>query len=90
METFMDQIINLFVMAELGNIYQNDAEYGKRLKNEEMIYEKLYDELTQEQAEQLEQYFIATHFTSERKEALSYIQGMKDLLALLKYLSTDS
>ena len=38
-------------------------------------------------AKELECYFEAISFTEARKEALTYIQGMKDLFALLKRLS---
>lgn len=84
---YMEKIVNPFVTEKLGEIYQKDEEYQKRLKEEDLIYQKLLDELTEKQAEELEQYFIATTATAARKETLTYTQGMKDLLALLRALS---
>lgn len=84
---FVEQLINPFMMEKLGEVYQKDKEYQKRLEDENLIYDKLSKELTDKQAEQLEKYFIAVNTTAARKEILTYIQGMKDLLALLKALS---
>lgn len=86
-ENFMEQFVNPFVTDKLANIYKNDEEYQKRQKEEDSIYQKLVDELPFEQTQQLEEYFIALSSAAARRETLSYIQGMKDLLALLKYLS---
>ena len=58
-----------------------------RLKAENSIYEQLNETLSEKQAEELEQYLIAANEAAARKETLAYIQGMKDLLALLKTLS---
>lgn len=89
MEEFdiMEQLLNPFVVDRLAEIYTKDEEYQNRLKEEDLIYQKLLDKLTDEQAEELEQYFVATTATAARKETLTYTQGMKDLLALLKALS---
>lgn len=84
---FMEQLLNPFIVDRLAEVYANDSEYQKRLKEEDLIYQKLLDEVTETQAEELEQYFIATSSTAARKETLTYIQGMKDLLTLLKTLS---
>lgn len=83
----MEQLLNPFVVDRLADIYTKDEEYQNRLKEEDLIYQKLLDKLTDEQAEELEQYFVATTTTAARKEMLTYTQGMKDLLALLKSLS---
>ncbi len=83
----MEQLLNPFVVDRLADIYTKDEEYQNRLKEEDLIYQKLLDKLTDEQAEELEQYFVATTKTAARKETLTYTQGMKDLLALLKSLS---
>lgn len=40
-----------------------------------------------EEYQKLERYFEAASLTVARKETLIYIQGMKDLLALLKAIS---
>lgn len=87
MEDFMEQIVNPFVTDKLASIYANDEECQNRLKAQNLIYQKLANELSDKQAEQLEEYFTALNATAIRKETLTYIQGMKDLLALLNYLS---
>lgn len=84
---FMEHLLNPFIVDRLAEIYAKDEEYQKRLKEEDLIYQKLLEELTDEQAEELKQYFIAVSSTAARKETLTYAQGMKDLLALLKTLS---
>ena len=86
-EDFLEQLLNPLVIDRLAEVYTKDEEYQKRLKNEEMIYQKLLNELADKQAEELEQYFEAITATAARKETLTYTQGMKDLLALLKNLS---
>lgn len=84
---FMEQLVNSFVADQLGEICQKDEEYQKRLREEDLMYEKLSGELPEEQAVELERYFEAASLTVARKETLIYIQGMKDLLALLKAIS---
>lgn len=83
----MKQLLNPYITERLGEVYRKDEEYQKRLKTEDLIYESLSGKLTDEQVEQLEEYFAAANATAARKEILTYIQGMKDLLALLKALS---
>lgn len=83
----LKQLLNPFITERLGEAYRKDEEYQKRLKAEDLIYESLSGKLTDEQAEQLEEYFVAANATAARIEILTYIQGMKDLLALLKTLS---
>ena len=84
---FLEQLINPCIIERLGELYRQDEIYQKRIEEENLIYEKLRDELSDEQKEQLENYFIATTETDARKETLIYIQGMKDMLMLLKALS---
>lgn len=86
---FMEELLEPFVVDRLAEVYVKDEEYQKRLKEEDLIYQKLSNELPDEQAEELEHYFEATSFTEARKETLTYIQGMKDLFALLKALTKN-
>ena len=83
----LEQLVNPCTIDRLGEFYQQDEIYQKRLGEENIIYEKLRNELTDEQKELLESYFLATTETAARKETLTYIQGMKDMLTLLKALS---
>lgn len=59
------------VLLTASSVYQNP------IKEEDLIYQKLSDELPDEQAGQLERYFEAVSSTSFRKETLTYVQGMK-------------
>lgn len=86
-QDFMEQLLNPFVTDRLAEVYANDSEYQNLIKEEDLIYQKLSDELPDEQADELERYFEAVSSTSSRKETLTYVQGMKDLLTLLKSLS---
>ncbi len=86
---FMEQLLNPFIVNRLAEVYKKDEDYQNLLKKERGIYQKLSDELSDEQAEELLQYFEAANSTEARKETLTYIQGMKDLLALLKNLSKN-
>ena len=70
---FMEQLLNPFVVDRLVEVYKKDEDYQNRLK-EDLIYQKLSDELSDEQAEELLQYFEATNSTTVRKEMLTYIQ----------------
>ena len=84
---FMEQIVDLLAADKLAEVYEKDEEYRKRLKEDNLLYGKLKDALTNEQAELLEEYFTSALSSSSRKETLAYTQGMKDLLSFLKYLS---
>lgn len=86
-QDFMEQLLNPFVTDRLAEVYANDSEYQNLIKEEDLIYQKLSDELPDEQADELERYFEAISSTSSRKETLTYIQGMKDLLTFLRMLS---
>ena len=83
----MEQIVNLIVADKLAEVYEKDEDYQNRLKEDDLIYRKLKDALTDEQVELLEEYFTSALSLSARKETLAYTQGMKDLLSFLKYLS---
>lgn len=87
MENFLDQLLHIFVTDRLAEIYQKDKEYQRLLQEEQILYEQLCAKLSDEASEELHLYFMAACSTSARKESLTYQQGMRDLLALFKYLS---
>ncbi len=87
MENFLVQLLHPLAADRLADIYQKDEEAQRLLKEEQLIYEKLYAKLPNEESEELRQYFMAASSTAARKENLAYEQGMRDLLALFKYLS---
>jgi len=85
----LEKLVNPCVIEKLAEVYQKDETYQQLLKEEDILYEKLSEELSDKQADELEKYFEATTATSARKEILTYIQGMKDLFALFGALSKD-
>lgn len=64
----MKQLLNPYITERLGEVYRKDEEYQKRLKAEDLIYESLSGKLTDEQAEQLEEYFAAANATAAKKK----------------------
>lgn len=87
MENFLEQLLCSLAADRLADIYQKDEEYQQLLKVEQLIYENLCEKLSNEYSEELQKYFMAASSTAARKENLAYERGMRDLLALLKYLS---
>jgi hypothetical protein len=87
MEDYLEQQLYSLVADRLANTYQKDEEYQKLLKEEQLIYEKLCKKLSNEDAAELQKYFMAATSTAAKKENLAYERGMRDLFALFKYLS---
>lgn len=81
------ELIQSYLVDRMRRKCQNNEEYLEAMKKEEGLYERLSDKLTDEQAEELEEYFTASNATFAIMERLAYIQGMKDIISLLKYLS---
>lgn len=77
------------MVEELAAVYAKDETYSELLKEADLIYDKLSEELSDEQAETLEQYFEAIVAASARRETLTYIEGMKNLFSLFQALSKD-
>ncbi len=67
-------------------VYQND-EYRKSVQESAKILEQLRKRLEPEGEKLLDDYFIAEGHTAALCEELVYTQGMKDLLALLSFLT---
>lgn len=78
----LEEFVNPCVIDKLAEVYAKDETYQKLLKADDEIYEKLTEELSDEQAELLEQYFKSTVESASRKEKLTYMQGMKDMYNL--------
>ena len=86
MDVFIEQLTP-YILERLANSYQTNEEYQECLKQEDEIYEKLSEQLPDEQADQLEQYFTAASATTTVREKIAYIQGAKDFLTFFKFLS---
>lgn len=85
MEDFnLEELVSPYVIEKLGEVYQKDERYRNLLKEEDLLYEKLSEELTDEQVEHLEKYFEASVVTVARREILAYIQGMRDMYHLFR------
>ena len=52
----LEEFVNPCVVEKLAEVYENDGKYIKLLKESDLIYDKLSEELTDEQADLLEQY----------------------------------
>ncbi|MDE6220843.1 MAG: hypothetical protein K2G51_10540 [Lachnospiraceae bacterium] len=81
-DTTFDMIENL--MADhLDNALHESTEYKEALSAAGEIFEKLKTELTKEQQELLDQYFILSSETTAICEKIAYRQGMRDLFKIL-------
>jgi len=78
----LEEFVNPCVVEKLAKIYENDETYQRLLKEADMIFDKLNEEITDEQSSLLEQYFEATVATTARRDTLTYIQGMKNMYNL--------
>lgn len=67
----------------LMNKMKSTKRYWKRI----ILYSKNYWRDYKRNRKKLEQYFEAANVAAARKEALTYMQGMKDLFALFKALT---
>ena len=81
------ELIEPLLIDRTGKLYQDNEEYKESTRKEEELFEQLSDKLTEEQVRELDQFLSATNATLAIIEHLAYIQGMKDMLALLKSLS---
>lgn len=71
----IEEFINSYIVEKLAQTYEKDETYMKLLKEADLIYEKLSEELTDDQADLLEKYFEATVVTTARRDTLTYIEG---------------
>ena len=78
----LEEFVNPCIIEKLATVYEKDGTYVKLLKEADLIYDKLSEELTDKQADLLEQYFEATVATTSRRETLTYVQGMKHMYNL--------
>lgn len=78
----LEEFVNPCIVEKLATVYEKDGTYVKLLKEADLIYDKLSEELTDKQADLLEQYFEATVATTARRDTLTYVQGMKHMYNL--------
>ncbi len=67
-----------------GEAKRRSSKFRKYASEEEKLYAKLKEGMTEEQQELLEGYLAAVSSTQAVVETLSYKQGMTDILAFLK------
>lgn len=67
-----------------GEAKRRSSKFRKYASEEEKLYTKLKEGMTEEQQQQFEEYLIAVTATQAVVETLSYKQGMTDMLAFLK------
>lgn len=74
-------------------IIMEDDSYRKNIKDAEKIYDKLYDSMTQEQRDVLEDYMDCIMSANERACNLTYLVGARNTIQFLSEinaLKTDS
>ena len=76
-------LYNLSITERLGRIYNNHEEYKKSIQNEQEIFEKLQESLTEKQLKIAVEYHTAANATISICERLAYRQGMRDFAAIL-------
>ena len=72
-----------YLADRAGRTYAQNKEYKESVKKADLIFEKLDESLSEQQAELLEEYFCANNATVAIMERLVYQQGMRDMLVLL-------
>lgn len=68
------------------NFYKNTS-YKKSLEHEAELFQRLNNKLPENLSEELDQYVTAANAARTHALHLTYLQGMKDMLALLRILS---
>lgn len=71
------------LMDHLGEVYSQNLEYRQNIAKEAQLAEGLEKNFTEEQMEQLKEYYGAVCSTTSICEFLAYRQGMRDLAAIL-------
>ena len=77
------EFIAPYLADKTGRTYTQNKEYKESVKAADLIFDKLDDSLSDQQAELLEEYFCANNATVAIMERLVYQQGMRDMLVLL-------
>lgn len=78
----LEEFVNPCVVEKLAMVYEKDGTYIKLLEEADLIYDKLTEQLPDEKAGLLEQYFEATVATTARRDTLTYIQGRKYAMSI--------
>lgn len=88
-----DEVLELVTQQlteiRLHDIVHADQEYTQAEQKETERYEHFLESLTECQREEFENFLVAVNESAFISEKLSYQQGMKDLLSLLRSLGND-
>lgn len=88
-----DEVLELITQQltemRLDDIIHKNAKYRQVAETEIKLYERFIGNLSEWQREEFEKYWIASSESAIIREKLSYQQGMKDLMALLRSLGSD-
>lgn len=87
-DNILELITQQMTEMRLEEIIHKDAKYKQAVQIEIALYECFVENLSEWQREKFEKYWIASSESALIREKLSYQQGMKDLLALLKSLGS--
>ena len=85
----LELVIQQLTEIRLNDIIQKNAKYRQAVQAEIELYERFIENLSDWQREEFEKYWIASSESELIREKLSYKQGMKDLMALLRSLGSD-
>lgn len=85
-DSILEMVTQQLMEIRLEEIINKDAKYGQAVQAETELYERFAEKLSEWQREEFEKYWIASSESAVIREKLSYQQGMKDLMALLRGL----
>lgn len=71
------------LMERLGRAYNCDSEYKRAREEEYRIFDRISGHFGKEQLQMLEEFCEAKSIANGRCEMIAYLQGMRDLAALL-------
>ena len=74
------------MMDRITDILAKNGDYKQSVEQEGKAFDWLKDNLSGEALDKLNEYFTAVCSTAYHTQKISYLQGMKDLLAFYEYL----
>ena len=82
----LEMVTQCLTEMRLHEILQENDEYRRVVEEEVELYEKFLANLSELQKEEFENFLVAANESVMVCEKLSYQQGMKDLMQILKSL----
>lgn len=79
----IDKDMEMLIVDRLNDAFQKNAEYHQAVSKEMEIYNKLKEELPEQQQEMLEHYVVSASEAVSVCERIAYKQGARDLFHVL-------